>query len=32
VNYEIFEDRMVDAWLAGDLGGHEPSLVQLSHE
>lgn len=32
VNYEIFEDRMVDAWLSGELGGQVPSLVQLSHE
>lgn len=32
VNYEIFEDRMVDAYLSGDLGGKLPSLVSLTHE
>lgn len=28
VNYDIFDDRMVDAWLAGDLGSTEPRLIR----
>lgn len=28
VNYDIFDDRMVDAWLSGELGGNEPHLIR----
>lgn len=27
INYELFDDRMVDAWLCGELGGDIPDLV-----
>lgn len=28
VNYDLFDDRMVDAWLSGELGGNEPHLIR----
>jgi len=28
VNYDLFDDRMVDAWLSGELGGNEPNLIR----
>lgn len=32
VNYELFEDRMTDAWLDGSLGGVAPKLVDLEFD
>jgi len=31
VNYEIFQDRMTDRWLNGELGGSAPKLLSLTH-
>lgn len=28
VNYDLFNDRMVDAWVSGELGGNEPHLIR----